>query len=165
MLKRIFCIIFVLSFAGSCYAQEKTAAEIAGNAQINREPLVISSHDSDQAYHLQVEVVKTPRLIKQGLMYRKDLPEDAGMLFLFNESKPRAFWMKNTYIPLDMYFIREDGVIRHIHENAQPLDETPVPSYGNAMAVLEVNGGTTQRLGIKPGDVIHHAHFGNNLAQ
>lgn len=129
------------------------------------ERLLISSPDSEDVHEFSVEVVSTPRLLKQGLMYRKEMDEDAGMLFVFPESKPRAFWMKNTYIPLDIYFIREDGTIRYIYENAQPLDETPIPSYGNALAVLEVNAGVTEKLGIRPGYIIHHDTFGNNLAR
>ena len=87
-----------------------------------------------------------------GLMFRTALAPDAGMLFLYPTPRETSFWMQNTYLPLDMLFIDEDGVIRHIAERTVPLSTTPVPSNGPVRAVLEVNGGTSDRLGIAVGD-------------
>ena len=88
----------------------------------------------------------------RGLMFRKELPEGHGMLFDFEQERPVAFWMHNTYIPLDMIFIRADGRILSIAEDTTPLSDALVPSGGPVRAVLEVIGGTARKLGIAPGD-------------
>jgi uncharacterized membrane protein (UPF0127 family) len=85
-------------------------------------------------------------------MYRKTLPEGQGMLFDFHHEQDVSFWMQNTYIPLDMIFIRGDGRILRIAENTEPLSTRLIPSGGPVRAVLEVIGGTTRKLGIAPGD-------------
>jgi uncharacterized membrane protein (UPF0127 family) len=107
-----------------------------------------------------VELASTPEEHAKGLMYRRQLPEGQGMLFDFHREQPTSFWMKNTYIPLDMIFIRGDGRILRIAENTVPLSETLVPSGGPVRAVLEVNAGTAKKLGIAPGDRVGHAIFG-----
>lgn len=99
-----------------------------------------------------VEVVSTPQEMALGLMYRTELAADAGMLFVYPSPRETSFWMQNTYLPLDMLFIDADGVIHHIAERTIPLSTTPVPSRGAAQAVLELNGGTSERLGIAIGD-------------
>lgn len=101
-----------------------------------------------------IELALTPEQQSQGLMYRQSMAPDAGMLFVFPDSRERLFWMHNTYIPLDMIFIRPDGTILSIAERTVPQTDTGVPSHGNARAVLELNGGTSARLGIKPGDKV-----------
>jgi len=85
-------------------------------------------------------------------MYRKELPEGRGMLFDFHRDQEVSFWMQNTYIPLDMIFIRGDGQILRIEENTVPLSTRMIPSRGPVRAVLEVIGGTSRKLGIAPGD-------------
>jgi uncharacterized membrane protein (UPF0127 family) len=107
-----------------------------------------------------VELALSPHQQQQGLMFRQQLAPDAGMLFVFPQPQPTAFWMKNTLIPLDMLFIAADGRIADIHERAVPLSEASIPSAVPVKAVLELNGGTVDRLGIKVGDVVHHAAFG-----
>jgi uncharacterized membrane protein (UPF0127 family) len=92
-------------------------------------------------------------------MYRRELPEGRGMLFDFQAEQPVAFWMKNTYIPLDMIFIRKDGRILRIAENTEPLSERLVPSGGPVLAVLEVIGGTAKKLGIAAGDRVGGSIF------
>jgi uncharacterized membrane protein (UPF0127 family) len=109
-------------------------------------------------HKFNVELATTPPQISQGLMFRRQMAADAGMLFLF-DPHPAVFWMKNTYIPLDMIFIGVDGRILNIAERTIPLTETPVPATGMTRAVLEVNGGTAARLGIKPGDRVRHAQL------
>jgi uncharacterized membrane protein (UPF0127 family) len=106
--------------------------------------------------HFTVEVVTTPEAQAQGLMFRKSLASDAGMLFAFGADAPRAFWMKNTILPLDMIFIRSNGEIVAIAENTVPYSLKPVAPHESAAAVLEVNAGTVARLGIKRGDIVHH---------
>jgi len=117
-------------------------------------PLII--HAGGSAYKFEVELATTPAEREQGLMYRKSLAPNAGMLFLYPDEQQVAFWMKNTLIPLDMLFLKADGSIARIAHNAVPLDETPIPSNAAVKAVLEVNGGTTQALGIKEGDKVDY---------
>ncbi|MFZ1185686.1 MAG: DUF192 domain-containing protein [Pseudolabrys sp.] len=99
-----------------------------------------------------VEIVDNDADRAKGLMYRKELPEGQGMLFDFLRDQEVSFWMQNTYIPLDMIFIRGDGRISHIAENTEPLSTRLIPSNGPVRAVLEVIGGTSRKLGIAAGD-------------
>jgi len=94
-----------------------------------------------------------------GLMYRKELPDGKGMLFDFSPEQEVSMWMKNTYIPLDMIFIRADGRILRIAENTEPLSTKIIPSRGLAKGVLEVIAGTAQKYGIAPGDRVAHPLF------
>lgn len=126
------------------------------------EPLIIQTQGGD-TYTFYVDVADTPPKIIRGLMNRESMPEMAGMLFSFALEKQRNFWMRNTLIPLDMLFIKADGTIHHIHENAIPHDETSISSQGPVLNVVEINGGMSRKLGIEKGDVVHHPVFGNAL--
>jgi uncharacterized protein len=106
-----------------------------------------------------VEVVDDEAGRERGLMYRRYLPADRGMLFDFKEEAPVTFWMKNTFIPLDMVFISRKGVVTGIFANAEPLSERLIPSGGPAYGVLEINGGVAQRIGLKIGDRVKHPIF------
>jgi uncharacterized protein len=106
-----------------------------------------------------VELATNDEERSRGLMFRKTLPEGHGMLFDFEHEAPVAFWMHNTYIPLDMIFIRGDGSILRIAENAEPLSDRLIPSGGPVRAVLEVIGGTAHKLGIAPGDKVKSPIF------
>jgi uncharacterized membrane protein (UPF0127 family) len=116
---------------------------------------------SGARHRFKVELATTPAARQQGLMYRREMAADAGMLFDFKRSQPVAFWMRNTYIPLDMTFIRADGTIANIAARTIPGSETPVPSDGVVRGVLEINGGLSERLGIGAGDRVLHAIFKN----
>lgn len=130
----------------------------AAQDEIETEKLLIVTA-SGKRHGFDVEVAHTPPQQAYGLMNRKSMPQDHGMLFIFQTEAGRSFWMKNTLIPLDMVFIRADGTIHHIHENAIPQDLTPVLSNGPVRAVLEVNGGRMEALGIRPGDKVNHRFF------
>ncbi|MGB3656541.1 MAG: DUF192 domain-containing protein [Pseudolabrys sp.] len=106
-----------------------------------------------------VEIVDNDADRAKGLMYRKELPEGQGMLFDFHRDQEVSFWMQNTYIPLDMIFIRGDGRISHIAENTEPLSTRLIPSNGPVRAVLEVIGGTSRKLGIAAGDRVASPSF------
>ncbi len=93
-------------------------------------------------------------------MNREHLPANAGMLFVFDPPRSVSFWMRNTLIPLDMIFLDREGVVQTIHENAVPLDETPIPGGDGIYAVLEINGGLSRELGIVPGSEMRHPVFG-----
>jgi uncharacterized membrane protein (UPF0127 family) len=111
-------------------------------------------------HRFTVEVVDNNETRAQGLMFRQSLAPDAGMLFDFKEERPVSFWMMNTFIPLDMLFIRRDGTIANIHANARPHDPTGIPSDGPVTFVLEIPGGRSAELGIKAGDTVAHPRIG-----
>jgi uncharacterized protein len=110
-------------------------------------------------HKFQVEMATNDAEREKGLMFRKELPDGKGMLFDFHREQEVAFWMQNTYIPLDMLFIKADGTILRIAENTEPLSTKTVPSGGPVRAVLEVIAGTSRRLGIAPGDRVTHPIF------
>ncbi len=103
-----------------------------------------------------VEVADDGEEIRQGLMFRESMPASAGMLFVYPRPTTVHFWMRNTLIPLDMVFIGADGVVRKVHANAVPLDETPIPGGNDIQYVLEINGGMAGMLGIAAGAEIRH---------
>jgi len=110
-------------------------------------------------YVFMVELAVTPDAHQRGLMYRRKMPRNAGMLFIFSTRGPKSFWMKNTLIPLDILFIEADGRIMHVHHNAQPHSLIPIFPKVNTLAVLEINGGLSQELGIKVGDRVLHSRL------
>ena len=122
-----------------------------------RSTLEIVTQDN-RTYAFEVDLAVTPAQRAHGLMFRQDMAEDEGMLFLFGREAPRSFWMKNTYLALDIIFLDQHGTIARIAPDTTPFDETAIPSIVPAAAVLEVLAGTAQRLGLGPGDrVLHRA--------
>lgn len=115
-------------------------------------------------FEFEVELAVTPAQRARGLMFRESLADDHGMLFDFGVPEPVAMWMRNTYIPLDMLFIRPDGQIGKIVRGAQPLSDTVLDSDEPVRAVLELAGGITAELGIKPGDRVVHPLFERSSA-
>lgn len=106
-----------------------------------------------------VEVADTEATRERGLMYRKSLAPDRGMLFDFKTPRPVAFWMHNTLIPLDLIYIRADGTVLTIAHNAHPMDDSPLPSGGPILGVLEIAGGRAAQIGVLPGDRVVHRIF------
>lgn len=132
----------------------------AGNPTLERSaagleqvPLTITSAGG-KAHRFTVELARTPEEQEQGLMNRSTLAPDKGMIFPMEPARPASFWMKNTLIPLDMIFVRPDGTISSIAENTVPLSLEPVISTEPVRAVLEIPGGRSGELGIKPGDKV-----------
>ena len=121
------------------------------------EKLEIATASGSHAF--QVEIAKDDASRERGLMDRRYLAPDRGMLFEFDREAPVSFWMKNTYIPLDMVFISRAGVVTHIVAKAEPLSERVIPSGGPCAAVLELNGGTAAAMGLKVGDKVRHPFF------
>jgi uncharacterized membrane protein (UPF0127 family) len=114
---------------------------------------------SSGTHEFHVEIAKDDATRARGLMNRPFLPADRGMLFEFDREAPVSFWMKNTYIPLDMIFISRAGVVTNIVEKAEPLSERVIPSGPPCMAVLELNGGAAASIGLKVGDKVRHPFF------
>jgi uncharacterized membrane protein (UPF0127 family) len=114
---------------------------------------------SSGTHRFSVEVMRTDDQRARGLMHRRFMPEDRGMLFDFKREEPVAMWMKNTYLSLDMVFIDKSGKVVNIAENTEPLSERIIPSAGPVLAVLELNAGTARRIGLKPGDRLRHPLF------
>ena len=114
-------------------------------------------------FPFDIELALTPPQMAQGLMYRRTLASDAGMLFDYGDPQPIAMWMKNTFIPLDMVFVGKDGKVVDLHERAVPMSLDTIESKVPAKAVIELNAGTIARLGIQIGDTVHYTSFGNAL--
>jgi hypothetical protein len=131
-------------------------AALASAAQVER--LEIRAKSGVHVFEVELAISEEERA--KGLMFRQTLPEGTGMLFDFKTDQLVAMWMRNTYVPLDMIFIRADGTIAHIAENTVPLSEAIVSSRVPVRGVLEVVAGTARRLGIRPGDKVAHRWFG-----
>jgi uncharacterized protein len=115
--------------------------------------LTIATASGDEI-SFSVEIARTPAERSLGLMHRDRLDPEKGMLFIYEVEQPVDMWMRNTKIPLDMLFIGVDGIIVKIHERAVPYSEEIISSEKPVVAVLEVNGGTASRLGLRPGDLV-----------
>jgi len=112
----------------------------------------------------RVALADTPQERAQGLMRVPEMPRMSGMLFVYERPQSVSFWMENTLIPLDMIFADETGVVRRIHENAIPLDRTPIPGGDGIQYVLEINGGMAAALGLSEGDEMRHPAITQALA-
>jgi hypothetical protein len=153
----IVCALLVPAPAG---AQGREGGRMGSlGAKFATAPLAIQT--VSKRFDLTVEVVVTRRQQAQGLMHRRRLGRDAGMLFIYQPPQHVTMWMKNTLIPLDMLFIAPDGRVVKIAQRTVPMSVESIPSGGRITAVLELNGGTASRLGIAVGDRILHPEFGN----
>lgn len=110
---------------------------------------------------LSVEIAADQDSRERGLMFRRELAPNAGMLFEFDQDQPVLMWMKNTYLPLDILFISAGGRVVNVARNAKPLSLDTIASDGLVRAALELNAGTADRLGIAPGAKVFHPFFGN----
>ncbi len=121
-------------------------------AGLEQVPLTINS--ANGKHRFTVEVARTPEEQAQGLMFRKSVPPDRGMIFPYDPPVQVSFWMKNTLVPLDMVFIGPDGKIGRIAANTTPMSLDPVASIDPVSAVLEIAGGRAAELGIREGDKV-----------
>ena len=149
----------VLAFALSVLAAAPAIAQDQGQPQapLKIERLAIHTHHGWVRF--KVEVADTDDTREKGLMFRKSIAPDRGMLFDFHTPQQVAFWMKNTLIPLDMLFIDADGRVALITRHATPLSETPIPSGGPVLGVLEIAGDRAAALDIEPGDKVRERIF------
>jgi uncharacterized membrane protein (UPF0127 family) len=139
-------------YVGVSLAQTRDEA-----VQVDTEPLQLVTASGPHKF--AVEVMKTDEQRARGLMFRRFLPADRGMLFDFKTEQPVMMWMKNTYLPLDMVFIARTGVVVSVAQNTEPLSERTIASGPPAFAVLEVNAGTAAKIGLKAGDRVEHPMF------
>lgn len=116
---------------------------------------VLRTATGDHAF--TVEIADDDAERAKGLMFRQSLASDHGMLFDFGSEREVSFWMRNTFIPLDMIFIGADGTVKAIHENARPQDPTSIPSGAPVRFVFEIVGGGAAAIGLEPGDTFEHA--------
>jgi len=148
-LRKLVLALLTVPLLASCDPGE---ASDGGAAGFERSTLTIET--ASGPHEFRIEVARTDAQQAQGLMFRRRLDRDAGMLFVHGEENVVGMWMRNTFIPLDMVFIDRSGRIARIAERTVPQSETTISSGGPVIAVLEVNGGTASRLGIKPGDLV-----------
>ena len=114
---------------------------------------------SDGARVFQVEVMRTESERARGLMFRRYMPDDRGMLFAFGRNEPAFMWMKNTYIPLDMVFIDRKGVVASIAADTEPFSERTIASGAPVWGVVELNAGAAAKMGLAVGDKVRHPFF------
>jgi uncharacterized membrane protein (UPF0127 family) len=155
--RRILAAAMFAALAVGC-AGAPAPADARHAERSRTEPLDIVNSQG-KAAHFKVEFVDSEPSRERGLMYRKSLAPDAGMLFDFKTPQKVNFWMKNTLIPLDMLFIDAQGRIISIHRQATPLSLDGIPSGGEVRGVLEIPGGRAQELGLSEGDRVRHRIF------
>ncbi len=145
--------------SGACADSAPAPAAEPPALEFRATPLVIET--ASGAHRLTVEVAETPEQRERGLMFRETMAADAGMIFDYHQDVRISMWMKNTILPLDMVFIRADGSVYGIAIGAVPHSLDLISSGEPVRAVLELNAGTVERLGIKPNDSVRHEIFGN----
>ncbi len=133
------------------------SAPVHAQEAARTEPLTIATRAGPQRF--DVEVMRNDADRARGLMFRRSMAPNRGMLFDFERVEPVAMWMKNTYLPLDMLFIRPDGTVARIAADTEPLSTATILSGEPVLAVLELNAGTAARLGIRAGDRVEHPLF------
>jgi hypothetical protein len=143
-------LLFVVASLAAC-------ADPSPSQTLPVETITIDTHHGPRAF--TVEIAADMKSQERGLMFRREMDPDAGMIFVFEAPQLVSFWMKNTFIPLDLMFVRADGTIASIAASAAPLSETSIPSSEPVRAVIEINGGRAQALGIAPGDRVHAPQF------
>jgi uncharacterized protein len=145
------------SLAGLLLVVMLIAAPLHAGTAMRVEP--VTAVTATGRYVFQAEIAATETERQRGLMFRKGLAADAGMLFDFVTPRKATFWMKNTFVGLDLIFIRADGTVARVHENAVPRSETYIGVDEPVRGVLEVIAGTSRRIGLKAGDRVEHPIF------
>lgn len=129
----------------------------AAEAKMREEVITLVTAAGERS--VEIEIAETMEEKARGLMFRSSLADTRGMLFPYGDAQEITMWMRNTYIPLDMVFIRADGVIHRIEANTEPMSERVIASQGPVVAVLELAGGWAMRHGLKAGDRVRHRLF------
>jgi uncharacterized protein len=134
-----------------------TVLSAMADAKFRRESLTLLTSAGERK--IDIEVAETMEEKSLGLMFRTALPDTQGMLFPYTPAQEISMWMKNTFIPLDMVFIKADGTVHRIEVRTEPMSEKIITSQGEVTAVLELAGGAAARLGLQAGDRVTHGHF------
>ena len=158
MKNQVFLLLFLSLLLGSgCRGEgDKSLGTEPATFKKEGELNILDSETDVTLIKLDIEIASTDYEIQTGLMYRKEMGERQGMLFVFNEEAPHSFYMKNTLIPLDILFIDRELTIVKIHRNAEPLNEAGIPSGGPVQYVLEVRAGMSDKWGLEEGDRIEY---------
>lgn len=154
-LRKSLCIASVLLILGMPAALADNQAMVL---PVDPEPLLAETDSGEHSFKVEIADEQVER--SAGLMYRNFMPDDHGMLFIFDKTQPVGFWMKNTVLPLDLIFIDEQGVVRGVKEG-KPLSEDGITPGVPVRFVLELKKGTAARVGIEDGDVIKHPRIAN----
>jgi uncharacterized membrane protein (UPF0127 family) len=149
--RTVLAILLFIVIGGGLYL--RAGQESAPSQAPVTAPLTITAPNGQQ-HIFTAEIADTPEKMRDGLMFRKELAADSGMLFVLPAVQATSFWMKNTLIPLDILFIGADGRVAKVHANAQPHDLTPIPSGGPVAAALEIAGGQAAKRGITAGSTV-----------
>ncbi|MEL6364555.1 MAG: DUF192 domain-containing protein [Pseudomonadota bacterium] len=152
-------LLRILAAAAMLFASACAGGEEGGVAP-EEAPVVIETASGPARF--VVEIADEPEEMSRGLMFRRELADDAGMLFVYEQPRRASMWMKNTYIPLDIIYIRTDGTIARIAEMAEPHSLDTIPSGEIVAAALEIRGGRAGELGIEPGDLVRHPLIDRN---
>ena len=148
-------ILVVLSFCAcnisACSKGEEVSTQNPPSSKDSDSPATVVFEGNSGPVRVKVEIARYPEEIRRGLMHRRQMPQDHGMLFLMGREEQQSFWMKNTLIPLDMVFVRKDKSILGIVENAEPKTLTSRRVEGPSLYVIEVKGVFTAKHGIKAG--------------
>lgn len=165
--KKVIAIVFVILFGGWLvisvvpFNKDKTTVIENNPKREIYEPQF--EHEANLSFYnsadsliktIKLELADNDQEITYGMMYRKSIDDDMGMLFLMEKEEQRSFWMKNTYVPLDIIYINAKNEIVSFRKNAKPLTETPQPSVVPSSKVLEVKGGFSDKYGLIEGDKI-----------
>lgn len=153
-------VLSALIIFNGLFMSGKTVHDDMQAKALKTEELMITTQDKKK-HVFNIELALTVDQQQKGLMNRENIPEDYGMLFVYNRVQETAMWMKNTPSPLDMLFIDNDGKILWIAENAKPFDERAISSHFPVRATLEIKGGQVAARGIKLGDTVYNSYFGN----
>ena len=154
-----FLLFFILSFCVSACFPENNGSDRNGIVFQKETVRIVNRDPAERETLLTVEIADTDAKRMRGLMYRSELPENAGMLFLFPVRKRISMWMANTSIPLDMIFLDDRGTVTEIVENTVPLSRREIRSADSVKGVLEIGGGRSKKLGIEIGDKLDHPFF------
>jgi uncharacterized membrane protein (UPF0127 family) len=132
----------------------------AGGLAAGSDTIVLRTETGDHSFKIEVAATDQQRAL--GLMFRRSLAANAGMLFLYDRPQPAAMWMKNTAIPLDMVFISANGRVHRIESRTEPFSTQLIESEGEVAAVLELNAGQAEKIGLKRGDAVIYPGLGKN---
>ena len=154
MPRKVFIFFIMIVITTNVTGINFSYANSSRGHQVEKSTVTIFSKYGNHKF--QVEVAKTISQQRRGLMYRRSMDRDAGMLFVYSVPQILKMWMKNTLLPLDLLFIDTNGLIASVKERATPGSEQTISSGEPAIAVLELNGGTVSRLNIVPGDRVKY---------